>query len=87
MKKILEVVNQVQDEERRLDSEGGSEMLSSARGTRSALPPPETSGEGSSLLGGLLGFVPACRAWLPAPVSLLGVLPPSQPVSALVLVN
>ncbi|KAI4537853.1 hypothetical protein MG293_012716 [Ovis ammon polii] len=57
MKKILEVVNQVQDEERRLDSEGGSEMLSSARGTRSALPPPETSGEGSSLLGRLLGFV------------------------------
>nr|XP_010971643.2 endonuclease domain-containing 1 protein [Camelus bactrianus] len=51
MKKILEVVNQVQEEERMVQSKG------SARGTRSALLPPEPAGERSSLLGKLLGFI------------------------------
>uniref|UniRef100_A0A8D1BV31 Endonuclease domain-containing 1 protein n=1 Tax=Sus scrofa TaxID=9823 RepID=A0A8D1BV31_PIG len=57
MKKILEMVNQVQDEERRAHTEGASRTPSSTRSTRSALLPPETSGEKSSLLGKLLGFI------------------------------
>ncbi|TEA34653.1 hypothetical protein DBR06_SOUSAS23810004 [Sousa chinensis] len=56
MKKILEMVNQVQDEERRVDSEGDAGTLSSTRSTRSTLLPPEASGERSSLLRKLLGF-------------------------------
>ncbi|XP_037697089.1 endonuclease domain-containing 1 protein [Choloepus didactylus] len=57
MKKILEMVNQVQDEERMVQSKESSIPLSSTRGKRSALLPPEAPGESSSLLGRLMGFI------------------------------
>ncbi|XP_040832753.1 endonuclease domain-containing 1 protein [Ochotona curzoniae] len=57
MKKILEMVNQVQDEERMVESQGSSVPLSSTRSKRSALLPPEASEEKSSFLGKFLGFI------------------------------
>ncbi|XP_076969321.1 endonuclease domain-containing 1 protein [Tamandua tetradactyla] len=57
MKKILEMVNQVQDEERMVQSKESSIPLSSTIGKRSALLPPEAAEEGSSLLGRLTGFI------------------------------
>lgn len=58
MKRILEVVNQVQDEERTVRSKESaappSGSGSGARSGRSALPPPE---ERSSFLGRLIGFI------------------------------
>ncbi|XP_006887400.1 PREDICTED: endonuclease domain-containing 1 protein [Elephantulus edwardii] len=58
MKKILEVVNQVQDEERAVQSKASSAPLSSTRNQRSALLSPEVLEESSSsLLGKLLGFI------------------------------
>ncbi|XP_048200041.1 endonuclease domain-containing 1 protein isoform X2 [Perognathus longimembris pacificus] len=53
MKKILEMVNQVQDEERMVQSQESAGSLSSARSQRSALGPPEAS-KGSS---GFWGFI------------------------------
>ncbi|XP_069325149.1 endonuclease domain-containing 1 protein [Eulemur rufifrons] len=57
MKKILEMVNQVQDEERRVQSQERSIPLSSTRSKRSALLPPEASEGTSSFLGKLMGFI------------------------------
>lgn len=57
MKKILEVVNQVQDEERMVQSQETSSPLSSTGSKRSALLPPETPERSSSFLGKLLGFI------------------------------
>ncbi|XP_062052881.1 endonuclease domain-containing 1 protein [Lepus europaeus] len=57
MKKILEMVNQVQDEERMVQSRGNSVPLSSTRSKRSALLPPEASEGRSSFLGKLMGFI------------------------------
>ncbi|XP_047372683.1 endonuclease domain-containing 1 protein [Sciurus carolinensis] len=57
MKKILEMVNQVQDEERMVQSQESSSPLSSTRSKRSALLPPETPEGSSSFLGKLIGFI------------------------------
>nr|XP_020142434.1 endonuclease domain-containing 1 protein [Microcebus murinus] len=57
MKKILEMVNQVQDEERQVQSQERAIPLSSTRSKRSALLPPEPSEGSSSFLGNLLGFI------------------------------
>ncbi|KAM8817898.1 endonuclease domain-containing 1 protein [Rhynchonycteris naso] len=57
MKKILEVVNQVQDEERMAQSKENTSPLSSTRSEKSALPPPDTVEERSSFLGKLIGFM------------------------------
>ncbi|XP_016014203.2 endonuclease domain-containing 1 protein [Rousettus aegyptiacus] len=57
MKKILEMVNQVQDEERTVRSKETSSPLSSTRSKKSALLPPEASEERSSFLGKLIGFI------------------------------
>ncbi|XP_066227065.1 endonuclease domain-containing 1 protein [Saccopteryx leptura] len=57
MKKILEVVNQVQDEERMAQSKESTSPLSSARSERSALPPPDAVEERSSFWGKLIGFM------------------------------
>nr|XP_045001695.1 endonuclease domain-containing 1 protein isoform X2 [Jaculus jaculus] len=57
MRKILEMVNQVQDEERSVQSPESSSSLSSARSQRSALLSPEAPEKGSSFLGKLLGFI------------------------------
>ncbi|XP_017360753.1 endonuclease domain-containing 1 protein [Cebus imitator] len=59
MKKILEVVNQVQDEERMVQSQESSSPLSSTRNKRSAPLPPEASEGSSSFLGKLMGFIAA----------------------------
>ncbi|XP_008821353.1 endonuclease domain-containing 1 protein [Nannospalax galili] len=55
MKKILEVVNQVQDEERSVQSQ--KSPLASTRSQRSALLPPEAPEGGRSLLAKVLGFI------------------------------
>ncbi|XP_045339523.1 endonuclease domain-containing 1 protein [Leopardus geoffroyi] len=57
MKKILEVVNQVQDEERAVQSEEGASARSSAKSERSALLPPEASEERSSFWGKFMGLL------------------------------
>lgn len=57
MKKILEVVNQVQDEERSLQSQESTSPLTSAQSQRSALPSPEAPEGGGSFLGKVLGFL------------------------------
>ncbi|XP_014596766.3 endonuclease domain-containing 1 protein [Equus caballus] len=57
MKKILEMVNQVQDEERMVQSKEGSGPLSSTRSKKSALLPPEALEERSSFLRKLMGFI------------------------------
>lgn len=58
MKKILEVVNQVQDEERSLQSQKNMSPLASTQTKRSALLPPEAPQEGGgSFLGKVLGFL------------------------------
>ncbi|XP_016062174.1 PREDICTED: endonuclease domain-containing 1 protein [Miniopterus natalensis] len=57
MKKILEMVNQVQDEERMAQSKESTSPLPSTRSKRSALLPPEASEERSSFLGKLVGFI------------------------------
>ncbi|KAL4830139.1 hypothetical protein H8958_015456 [Nasalis larvatus] len=57
MKKILEVVNQVQDEERMVQSQKTSSPLSSTRSKRSAPLPPEASEGSSTFLGKLMGFI------------------------------
>lgn len=58
MKKILEVVNQVQDEERSLQSQERMSPLASTQSQRSALLSPEAPPEGgSSFLGQVLGFL------------------------------
>ncbi|XP_003472565.2 endonuclease domain-containing 1 protein [Cavia porcellus] len=57
MKKILEMVNQVQDEERKVQSQGSSIPLSSTRSKTDALLAPEPPEESSSFLGKFLGFI------------------------------
>ncbi|XP_045674098.1 endonuclease domain-containing 1 protein [Phyllostomus hastatus] len=57
MKKILEMVNQVQDEERMVRSKENSGPLSGTRSKRSALLPPDASEERSSFLGRFIGFI------------------------------
>ncbi|ELV13545.1 Endonuclease domain-containing 1 protein [Tupaia chinensis] len=57
MKKILEMVNQVQDEERNVQSQESTSPLSSPRSKRSALLPPEGAEGSGSFLGKLLGFI------------------------------
>lgn len=58
MKKILEVVNQVQDEERSLQSQKSMSPLTSTQSQRSALLSPEEPPEGGgSFLGQVLGFL------------------------------
>lgn len=57
MKKILEMVNQVQDEERMVQSKETTSALSSTRSKRSALQPPQAPEERSSFLGNLVGFI------------------------------
>lgn len=57
MKKILEMVNQVQDEERMVHSKESSLPLPSTESKKSALLPPEASEERSSFLGKLMGFI------------------------------
>ncbi|XP_058401364.1 endonuclease domain-containing 1 protein [Diceros bicornis minor] len=57
MKKILEMVNQVQDEERMVQSKEDSIPLSSTKSKKSALLPPEAAEERSSFLGKLMGFI------------------------------
>ncbi|XP_012310096.2 endonuclease domain-containing 1 protein isoform X1 [Aotus nancymaae] len=57
MKKILEVVNQVQDEERTVQSQESSSPVSSARSKRSAPSPPEASEGSGSFLGKLMGLI------------------------------
>ncbi|XP_003781369.2 endonuclease domain-containing 1 protein [Otolemur garnettii] len=57
MKKILEMVNKVQDEERAVQSQERSTPLSSTRSKRSVLLPPEASERSSSFLGSLMGFI------------------------------
>lgn len=58
MKKILEVVNQVQDEERSLQSQENMSPLASTRSQRSALLSPEAPPEGGGgFLGKVLGFL------------------------------
>lgn len=58
MKKILEVVNQVQDEERALRSQESMRVLASTQSQRSALSAPEApQEEGGSFLGKVLGFL------------------------------
>ncbi|XP_007936259.1 endonuclease domain-containing 1 protein [Orycteropus afer afer] len=57
MKKILEMVNQVQDEERTVQSKESSVPFSSTRNKRSDLLPPEAPEESSSLLGKLMGII------------------------------
>ncbi|XP_023565289.1 endonuclease domain-containing 1 protein [Octodon degus] len=57
MKKILEVVNQVQDEEREVRSQESSAPLSSTQSEAGALLVPEAPEESSSLLGKVLGLL------------------------------
>ncbi|KAM5186488.1 endonuclease domain-containing 1 protein [Callospermophilus lateralis] len=57
MKKILEMVNQVQDEERMVQSQESSSPLPSTKSKRSALLPPETPEGSSSFLGKLIGCI------------------------------
>ncbi|XP_006833806.1 PREDICTED: endonuclease domain-containing 1 protein [Chrysochloris asiatica] len=57
MKKILEIVNQVQDEERMVQTKESSIPLSSTRNKRSDLLPPEAPEESSSLLGKLISII------------------------------
>lgn len=57
MKKILEMVNQVQDEERMVQSKESSRPLPSTKSKKSALLPPEASEERSSFFGKLMGFI------------------------------
>lgn len=58
MKKILEVVNQVQDEERSLQSQASMSPLPSTQSQRSAPLSPEAPPEGgASFLGQVLGFL------------------------------
>uniref|UniRef100_A0A8C0SSI0 Endonuclease domain containing 1 n=1 Tax=Canis lupus familiaris TaxID=9615 RepID=A0A8C0SSI0_CANLF len=57
MKKILEVVNQVQDEERTVLSKEDTRPLSSMTSEGSALLPPEAPEERRSFLGRLMGFI------------------------------
>ncbi|XP_037019331.2 endonuclease domain-containing 1 protein [Artibeus jamaicensis] len=57
MKKILEMVNHVQDEERMVQSKESAGPLSATRSKRSALLPPDAPEERSSVLGRLIGFV------------------------------
>lgn len=57
MKKILEVVNQVQDEERSLQSQESMRPLTSAQSQKSAPQSPEAPEGGGSFLGKVLGFL------------------------------
>ncbi|KAM5246347.1 endonuclease domain-containing 1 protein [Ctenodactylus gundi] len=57
MKKILEMVNQVQDEERMVQSQESPSPLASPRSERAALVPQEPPGEASSFLRKLMGFI------------------------------
>ncbi|KFO29204.1 Endonuclease domain-containing 1 protein [Fukomys damarensis] len=57
MKKILEVVNQVQDEERKVQSQESSIPLSSTQSKTAALLAPEAPEESSSFLGKFLAFI------------------------------
>lgn len=57
MKKILEMVNQVQDEERMVHLKEKSSPLSSPESEQSALLPPEAPEERSSLFGKFMGFI------------------------------
>ncbi|XP_013366661.1 PREDICTED: endonuclease domain-containing 1 protein [Chinchilla lanigera] len=57
MKKILEVVNQVQDEERKVQSQESSVPLASTQSKTDALLAPEAPQESRSLWGKFLGFV------------------------------
>ncbi|CAH6777451.1 Endod1 [Phodopus roborovskii] len=57
MKKILEVVNQVQEEERSLLSQESMSPLASTQSQRSAPPSPEAPEGGGSFLGKVLGFL------------------------------
>ncbi|CAK7315029.1 Endonuclease domain-containing 1 protein [Vulpes lagopus] len=57
MKKILEVVNQVQDEERTVQSKEDTRPLSSMTSEGSALLLPEAPEERRSFLGRLMGFI------------------------------
>ncbi|XP_036755782.2 endonuclease domain-containing 1 protein-like [Manis pentadactyla] len=57
MKKILEMVNQVQDEERMAQSAEGSSPLSGTRSEGLALPPAEAPADGSGFWGKLMGFI------------------------------
>lgn len=57
MKKILEVVNQVQEEERSLLSQESTSPLTSTQSQRSAPLSPEASEGGGSFLGKVLGFL------------------------------
>ncbi|XP_026361097.2 endonuclease domain-containing 1 protein isoform X2 [Ursus arctos] len=56
MKKILEVVNQVQDEERAVQTKEGARPLSSTKGPASA-PTPEPAEERRSFLGKVMSFL------------------------------
>lgn len=57
MRKILEVVNQVQDDERRAQAKESSSPRSSPRSEGPPLPPPEAPEERRSFSGKLLGFL------------------------------
>lgn len=57
MRRILEVVNQVQDDERRAHADESSSARSSPQSERSPLLPPAAPEERSSFLGKLLGFL------------------------------
>lgn len=57
MKKILEVVNQVQDEERTAQTKEDARPLSGPQGEGSALLPREPAEEGRGLLGKLMGLL------------------------------
>lgn len=57
IKKILENVNRVQDEDWMLQKKETSSALPSTRSKRSALQPPEAPEERSSFLGNIVGFI------------------------------
>lgn len=57
LRKILETVNQVQDEERKVQSQATSVPLSSTQSKTAGLLAPEAPEESSSFLGQFLGFV------------------------------
>lgn len=57
MKKLLEMVNQVQDEERALQSKESTSPVPRTSSPRSALLPPEASEEGTSFSRKLAGFI------------------------------
>ncbi|XP_037360092.1 endonuclease domain-containing 1 protein [Talpa occidentalis] len=59
MRRILEVVNQVQAEERAAQAQASPGPLSSTGAPTPAPQPPEASEEGSGFLGRLLGFLAA----------------------------